>query len=86
MQFGAGYPAHFLFERDGHGSTAAWLVARLGCSWGRARTDVRLARGLEAMEHVRKGVHAGDVSLCAAGVLTEVRDHDAARSGATSSC
>jgi hypothetical protein len=65
-----------LFERDGHGSAAGWLVARTGCSWGQARRDIRLARGLDAMPLVSDAVAEGEVSLCSARVLAELRPID----------
>jgi Domain of unknown function (DUF222)/HNH endonuclease len=65
-----------LFERDGHLSTAAWLVAKFKVAWGIAREYVRVARALEAMPVTRQAVEEGDVSLSSARVLAMAHDAD----------
>jgi hypothetical protein len=57
------------FERDGHLSTAAWLVRRLNLAWGAAKDLVRVARELERMPATRRALEAGEVSVSAARVL-----------------
>jgi len=66
-----------LFERDGHLSAAAWLVARFRMAWGSARDAVRLARGLEAMPATRRALEAGEVPLGGARALVAAREIDA---------
>lgn len=65
-----------LFERDGHLTTAAWLVAGLRMAWGRARALVRLARSLEHMSGALRALEAGNVSVGAAAVLADARSLD----------
>ena len=65
-----------LFERDGHLSTASWLVSAFKVAWGVAREHVRLAKALEQMPLTRAGVEEGEVSLSSAGVLATAREAD----------
>jgi hypothetical protein len=65
-----------LFERDGHVSTQAWLVATFKMSWTAARDDVRLARALEEMPHARRALEDEDVSLASVAVLAHAREAD----------
>ena len=65
-----------IHERDGHLSTAAWLVATFGLAWGTAREQVRVARALEQMPETRRALDAGEISTAAAGVLVSARDAD----------
>ena len=60
-------------RRDGHLSTASWLVSAFGTSWGPARRDVKLAKALEAMPLVRAALEDGSVSSSAVQVLAEAR-------------
>ncbi len=64
------------FERDGHLSTASWLVATYNMSWGAARERVRMARALQDMPETRKAVDSGEVSMSAVRVLVSARDAD----------
>jgi hypothetical protein len=65
-----------LFERDGHLSAAAWLVATFKVAWGIAREHVRVARALDEMPATRRAVEEGDVSLSSARVLATAHDAD----------
>ncbi len=58
-----------LFERDGHLSVGAWLVARFRMSWAGARSLAGLGRSLEQMPVTRRGLEDGEISLAAARVL-----------------
>jgi uncharacterized protein DUF222 len=65
-----------LYERDGHLSAAAWLVARFKVAWGHARDSVRVARSLGEMPRTRRALSEGDLSLSAVRVLVSARDAD----------
>jgi hypothetical protein len=67
-----------IYERDGHLSTALWLIATFGLAWGAARELVRVARALEHMPETRRALDAGEISTAAATVLVAARhaDHD----------
>jgi hypothetical protein len=65
-----------LFERDGHLSAASWLASRFKVSWGTAREQVRIARGLEDMPETRRALHEGELSMSAVRVLVATRDAD----------
>jgi hypothetical protein len=65
-----------LFERDGHLSTASWLVSAFKVAWGVAREHVRLAKALEQMPSARAAVDDGEVSLSSVRVLASARDAD----------
>ena len=65
-----------LFERDGHLSTASWLVSAFKVAWGVAREHVRLAKALEQMPSARAAVDDGGVSLSSVRVLASARDAD----------
>jgi Domain of unknown function (DUF222) len=65
-----------LFERDGHLSTASWLVSAFKVAWGVAREHVRLAKALEQMPAARAAVDDGEVSLSSVRVLASARDAD----------
>jgi hypothetical protein len=65
-----------LFERDGHLSAAAWLVATFKVAWGIAREHVRVARALDEMPATRRAVENGDVSLSSARVLATAHGAD----------
>ena len=65
-----------LYERDGHLSCAAWLVAQHRVAFGRAREAVKVARGLEEMPVARHALDEGDVSLSAVRVLADAREVD----------
>jgi hypothetical protein len=65
-----------LFERDGHLSAAAWLVATFKVAWGIAREHVRVARALHEMPATRRAVEEGDLSLSSARVLATAHDAD----------
>src|SRR5918994_2114919 len=65
-----------LFERDGHLSTASWLVSAFRVAWGVAREHVRLAKALEQMPSARAAVNDGEVSLSSVRVLASARDAD----------
>ena len=60
-----------LFERDGHLSCAAWLVARCRMSWSEARAKVRLARSLDRMPATRRAAQEAEVSMAAVRVLAQ---------------
>lgn len=64
------------FERDGHMSTAAWLVAKYNLSWGAARERVRVARALRDMPLAQRAVEEGEVSMSALRVLVTARETD----------
>jgi hypothetical protein len=64
------------FERDGHLSTASWLVATYKLSWGAARERVRMARALQEMPKTRQAVDERQVSMSAVRVLVSARDAD----------
>ena len=68
-----------LFERDGHLSAAAWLVATFRVAWGIAREHVRVARALDEMPITRRAVEEGDVSLSSARVLATAHDAEPER-------
>jgi hypothetical protein len=65
-----------VFERDGHLSAAAWLVATFKVTWGIAREHVRVARALDEMPATRRAVEEGDLSLSSARVLATAHDAD----------
>jgi hypothetical protein len=65
-----------LFERDGHLSAASWLASRFKVSWGTAREQVRIARGLEGMPVTREALESGDISLSGVKVLVGTREAD----------
>jgi hypothetical protein len=67
------------YQRDGHLSAAAWLVTAFRLSWGVARRLVKTSRALGAMPSTAAAVETGDVSMCAAEVLTTARDADRER-------
>jgi hypothetical protein len=73
-----------LFERDGHLSTASWLVSTFKVAWGVAREQVRLAKALEQMPVTRAAVEEGEVSLSSARVLATAHEADAGPSRALS--
>lgn len=50
-------------ERDGHLSTASWLVSRHRVAWGAARQQVRMARALEGMPLTSRALDEGGISL-----------------------
>jgi len=62
-----------LYERDGHLSAASWLVARFRMAWGAATEQVRIARGLVAMELTQRALEAGEVSMSSVRVLANAR-------------
>ena len=62
-----------LYERDGHLSSASWLVATFHMAWGAAREQVRIAHGLVAMERTRRALEAGEVSMSSVRVLANAR-------------
>ena len=64
------------FERDGYLSVAAWLASTFKVAWGRARTQVRLARALENMPATRRGLEEGELSMSAVRVLASAHDVD----------
>ena len=59
-----------IHERDGHLSSASWLVAGHRIGWGQAREQVRLARAIGAMPQVRRAFEAGELSLPSVRVLS----------------
>ena len=65
-----------VFARDGHLSTASWLVSRLRIGWGAAKRDVRAARAFERMPITRTAIEGGDLSLAAAHVLVDAQHSD----------
>src|SRR5204862_6796342 len=65
-----------LHRRDGHVSSASWLVATFRSAWGIAREQVRLARALEQMPQTSAALAAGDVSISAVKVLADAREAD----------
>ncbi len=65
-----------LFERDGHLSTASWLVSAFKVAWGVSREHVRLAKALEEMPLTRAAVEEGEVSLSSARVLATAHEAD----------
>jgi len=65
-----------LWARDGHLSTASWLVARFGRSHGSAKATISLARSLEQMPATRHGITEGRLSPDAARVLVRARFED----------
>ena len=64
------------FRRDGHLSTASWLVSALRIGWGAAREQVRLARSLASMRRTRRALEAGDISMSGARLLAITRETD----------
>jgi hypothetical protein len=64
------------FAHDGHLTVSSWLVDRFKMAWGKAKEQVRLARGLEAMPAVQAALHDGEVSLSAVSVLAHARETD----------
>jgi hypothetical protein len=63
-----------LYERDGHLSTAAWVVSRFRVAWAQAREAVRTARGLREMARTRDAAEEGEVSLSALRLLATARE------------
>jgi hypothetical protein len=64
------------FERHGHLSTAAWLVAVYKMSWGKAREQVGMARALKDMPETRVALDSGEISTSALRVLVSAREAD----------
>ncbi|MGH2557072.1 MAG: DUF222 domain-containing protein [Actinomycetota bacterium] len=62
------------FVEDGHLSTASWLVASFGISWGQARGQVRLARSLQDMPKTMEALASGEVSSSAVRILASAHD------------
>lgn len=62
------------YVEDGHLSTASWLVATFGMSWGQARTQVRLARSLRDMPRTMEALASGEVSSAAVRILASAHD------------
>jgi hypothetical protein len=65
-----------LYTRDGHLSAASWLATRFKIAWGAAREQVRTARALEEMPHVRRALDEADLSMSAVRVLVSAREAD----------
>jgi Domain of unknown function (DUF222)/HNH endonuclease len=65
-----------LFARDGHLSAVAWLASRFHLGWGRAKEQIRLARGLAEMPQARAAFQAGDISSSGFRLLVQARDVD----------
>jgi Domain of unknown function (DUF222) len=63
-------------ERDGHLSTASWLVSRHRVAWGAAQQQVRMARALSSMPLTRSALDEGAISLSAVRVLAGAREVD----------
>jgi hypothetical protein len=62
------------YVQDGHLSTASWLVATFGMSWGQARAQVRLARALRGMPRTMEALASGEVSSSAVRILASAHD------------
>jgi Domain of unknown function (DUF222)/HNH endonuclease len=67
---------HRVYERDGHLSITAWLVARLHLSWAAAKELVAAARGLEHMPETAKALQGGQISSSALKALVRAREVD----------
>ena len=67
-----------LFKRDGYLSAAAWLATSFKVSWGAARDQVRVARGLDEMPDTRRALEEGELSMSAVRTLVGARDFDPA--------
>ncbi len=64
------------YRRDGHLSTASWLVSTSRTGWGEARRAVRVARALEAMPRVRDAFETGEISSASVRALADARSPD----------
>ncbi|HZB00934.1 MAG TPA: DUF222 domain-containing protein, partial [Actinomycetota bacterium] len=65
-----------LFQRDGHLSATSWLAARFRVGWDAGRSQVRIARSLEAMPATRTALERGDISMSAVKLLVDARESD----------